>query len=111
MQEEHLAGLCLALCPKRHLGRMKTSRGHERKHSARAERSTPDCAGAKALQDLSEMTLKARLLAVEPRGDTVLFCRLCAMQVGPVFSRIGRQELCMQESYRIVLYRWAQPPA
>ena len=97
MQEEHLAGLCLALCLNRHLGHMKTSRGHERKHSARVERSTPDCAGAKALQDLSEMILKVGLLAVEPRDETVMFAgyvlrRLAQSfqdwQAGTVYARI-----------------------
>ena len=57
MQEEHRSGLCPALCLKYRLGYVMTSRGHDRKRSAIAERSTPDYAGAQALRDLSYTVL------------------------------------------------------
>ena len=56
MQEEHRSGLCPALCLKFRLGYVMTSRGHDRKRSAIAERSTPDYAG-EALRDLSYTVL------------------------------------------------------
>ena len=50
MQEEHHSGLCPALCLKFRHEYVRTSRGHDRKRSAIAERSTPDCAGAEACE-------------------------------------------------------------
>ena len=52
MQEEHHSGLCPALCLKYRPGCIMSSRGHDHKHSAITERSTPDYAGARALRDL-----------------------------------------------------------
>ena len=86
MREEHLAGLYPALCLSRRLENRKTSRGLERKRSARAARSTPDCAGAKAWQDLSDLILNVRLLAIEPRDEAFQFCRLCTMKIAQSFQ-------------------------
>ena len=74
MLEEHHYGLCPALCLRYRLEYMMTSRGHERKRSAIAERSTPNYAGAQALRDLSDTVLWVGLLAVEPRDDTSQLC-------------------------------------
>ena len=68
----------------------------------------PDCAGAKALQDLSEMILKVGLLAVEPKGNTVRLQATCYAGDLSLF-RIGRQELCLQESYRLAVQMGTAP--
>ena len=98
MQEEHRSGLCPALCKKCHLGYVMTSRGHDRKRFAIAERSTPDYAGARAWLGLSHTVLVVGLLAVEPVDDASQQCGLmrsggghsffCGRLAGTVYARI-----------------------
>ena len=120
MLEEHHYGLCPALCLRYRLEYMMTSRGHERKRSAIAERSTPNYAGAQALRDLSDTVLWVGLLAVEPRDDTSQLCGPMCDAGGPSLFEgwAGRNCLCKNPTAKSCAYghsprhgaRWPKAP-